>query len=324
MEQPLISVIVPVYRAERYLSRCVQSIRNQTYRNLEIILVDDGSPDNCGEMCDQYAREDSRIRVFHKENGGQSSARNLGLDNMTGEFVGFVDSDDWIEPDMYRRLYDLITAYDAQIAACGLQRRFPDGRVMYFNSLYPAMTDIQVFTTLEALQEVTYAEKITNSPCDKLFHRSTLAGVRMREGTVYEDFEMMPYCLERAERVVYDPAPLYHYRMTDSSTTRGAFKESRFLEAEISRERIRYYQKKYPQLVDYALAAHAEICLLLIITSIGIPEFAGQRSALIREQKAVITAKAFRVMKRNNKIKFLLFRLNADLFSRLMLPRCGG
>ena len=95
-----ISVIVPVYKTEQYLNRCVQSITDQTYKNLEIILVDDGSPDNCPEMCDQWAKKDERIKVIHKRNGGLSSARNAGLDSATGDYIMFADSDDWMEPDM--------------------------------------------------------------------------------------------------------------------------------------------------------------------------------------------------------------------------------
>lgn len=108
MNQPeLISIIVPVYKVEKYLDKCVESIVEQTYKNLEIILVDDGSPDNCSAMCDEWAQKDSRIKVIHKENGGLSSARNAGLDACTGDYIGFVDSDDWIEPDMYEYLLNI-------------------------------------------------------------------------------------------------------------------------------------------------------------------------------------------------------------------------
>ena len=115
---PLISVIVPVYKAEKYLDKCVQSIVNQTYKNLEIILVDDGSPDNCPEMCDEWAKKDSRIKVIHKENGGVSSARNAGLDNSFGDYIGFVDSDDFIENDFYECLYDNLVENGADISFC--------------------------------------------------------------------------------------------------------------------------------------------------------------------------------------------------------------
>lgn len=107
LESPLISVIVPVYKVEEYLARCVDSILGQTYRNLEILLVDDGSPDRCGEICEEYAARDTRIRVIHKENGGLSSARNAAIDVAQGEYLGFVDSDDWIEPETYEALLEM-------------------------------------------------------------------------------------------------------------------------------------------------------------------------------------------------------------------------
>ena len=114
----LISVIVPIYNVEKYLDRCVDSIINQTYKNLEIILVDDGSPDNCLAICDSWAEKDRRIKVIHKENGGVSSARNSALDIASGDYIGFVDSDDWIEPDMYEILIKNAKKYDADISRC--------------------------------------------------------------------------------------------------------------------------------------------------------------------------------------------------------------
>ena len=112
----LISIIVPIYNVEKYLKKCIDSIINQTYKNLEIILVDDGSPDNCGKICDEYAKKDNRIKVIHKENGGVSSARNVGVENATGEYIGFVDSDDYIEKDMYEVLINNLKKENADIS----------------------------------------------------------------------------------------------------------------------------------------------------------------------------------------------------------------
>ena len=112
---PLISVIVPIYNVEKYLARCVDSIVNQTYKNLEIILVDDGSPDRCPQMCDDYAEKDSRIKVVHKKNGGLSDARNAGMAVATGEYISFIDSDDWIETSMFELLLNNIFQYDCEI-----------------------------------------------------------------------------------------------------------------------------------------------------------------------------------------------------------------
>ena len=322
MSLPLISVIVPVYKAEEYLDKCVQSIRNQTYENLEIILVDDGSPDRCGEMCDAYAQEDARIRVFHKENGGQSSARNLGLDNMAGEYVGFVDSDDWIEPEMYACLYGLVAEHKAKIAGCGIQCDHADGRAVLYNARYPAESRIDLFSTEEALKELTLSEKITNSPCDKLFHKSVFSDIRMSVGKVFEDFEMMPHCLEKTEVFAYDPRPLYHYFMTEQSTTRGKFHRHRFLEAQISVERMAYFKQKYPQLYVYALASHVEICMNIVSASAE-SEFVQERKALIRQLKKAENWPAFPLLSTKRKIKYLLFMLNTNLFSKLMNARYG-
>ena len=135
MDRPAISVVVPVYKVEDYLDRCVASIVSQTYYRLQIILVYDGSPDGCGALCDAWAEKDSRITVIHKENGGVTSARLRGIEAAAGEYNTFVDSDDYIEPDMYTRLLHNARAHDAQISHCGYRMVFPNGRVdWYYNT----------------------------------------------------------------------------------------------------------------------------------------------------------------------------------------------
>ncbi len=318
MNNPLISVIVPVYKAEAYLKKCINSIINQTYKNLEIILVDDGSPDKCGEICDEFAKQDSRIRVIHKQNGGQSSARNAALDIMSGDYVGFVDSDDWIEPNMYEHLYNLIAENNAQISACGLQCDYSGGKIAYFNDQYPVHKNIEIFSKIGALRELTVARKITNSPCDKLFSRYIFENIRMREGTVYEDFEIMPSCMEKAEIIVYDPLPLYHYIMTEESTTRGTISSKRFIEAEISRNIIEHYKLNYPDLYNHVLARHIEICLNIIQETSNSEEFKKNRQELTKEIRGKRFKKAFKLLSKKNKIKYLLFCINVNLFTMLM------
>ena len=128
--EPLISVIVPIYNVEQYLENCINSILNQTYRNLEVILVDDGSPDNCGGICDLYSDKDPRIKVIHKQNGGLSDARNKGLDAATGEYLAFVDSDDTILPEMIDKLYQRIVIDQSDLAFCGYQQVNQKGDVL--------------------------------------------------------------------------------------------------------------------------------------------------------------------------------------------------
>src|SRR5699024_3764138 len=121
-----ISIIIPIYGVEKYIDRCVNSVVNQTYRNLEIILVDDGSPDNCPSICDEWAKKDRRIKVIHKKNGGLSDARNVGMNSATGELIGFIDSDDWVCEEMYQLLYENMKQNDSDISACGVKMVWED------------------------------------------------------------------------------------------------------------------------------------------------------------------------------------------------------
>lgn len=318
MSEPLISVIVPVYKVEDYLQRCVESICRQTYRNLEIILVDDGSPDRCGELCDALAREDARIRVIHKENGGLSSARNAGLAIMQGEYVGFVDSDDWVEPEMYGLLMDLIQTHGGTIAACGISCDFMDGSSVLYNPAYPEESEISLFSVPEALAELTRHTRITNSVCDKLFHRCVFDTCRMTEGQINEDFEIMPLCLEKSPVIAYSPQPMYHYQMTPSSITRGGFRPVHFTESRLSRKRMAYYREHYPDIYPFAVAGHMEICLNVVDLSTGIPECAQERALLMQELRTLMRPAVFRLLSGKNKVKYLLFRISPKLLVAFM------
>lgn len=315
---PKISVIVPVYKAEPYFAQCIQSIRTQTYRNLEIILVDDGSPDRCGAMCDEFAAQDPRIRVIHKENGGQSSARNAALAIATGDYIGFVDADDWIEPHMYETLYARLVAHNAQISVCGGQLEFPDGSISYFNPHYPRDKALQLFDTLEALENVIGNQQLTNSLCDKLYHRSVLEGLRMSEGQIYEDMELVPQCLEKAQCVVYHPEPYYHYRQTGSSTIRGEFTPGRFAEADVALKIARDYQKRYPSLYPRAMAYYISVSLTIIHRSRKAKSCTQLRRALITALQGPLPREAIAGLRRITKLKLTALRLGTPLFELLM------
>ena len=139
-ESPLISIIIPVYNVAPFLSQCIQSVLDQTYTHLEVIIVDDGSTDESPAICDKFAKLDTRIKVIHKKNGGLSDARNAGLDIASGDFIGFVDSDDWIDNDMYETLYNLISQYGADISACTHYLEYEDGRPTVYRSKEEIMT----------------------------------------------------------------------------------------------------------------------------------------------------------------------------------------
>ena len=161
----LISVIVPVYNVEKYLDKCIQSIVDQTYTNLEIILVDDGSPDNSGAICDEWAEKDNRIKVIHKANGGLSDARNAGLDIATGEYIAFVDSDDYIELDFYDKLYNVIKATNCDISICNLRKVYENNNVSVNNC---DTFEITEYSTTEAMSALI-DDKIRQVVWNKLY-----------------------------------------------------------------------------------------------------------------------------------------------------------
>ena len=202
-----ISLIVPVYKVEPYLCQCIDSLLAQTYTNLEIIIVDDGSPDRCPEICDSYAKKDARIKVIHKENGGLSDARNAGLDIATGAYIGFVDSDDWIEPAMYELLMQQMLQTGADISMCG-HFNYVDGKYNEAGS----DGSITVFNRDEAMDQLYMDQTIKSYAWDKLYRRKLLEGIRFPKGRCYEDIYIMHDVFARAEKVCYLNKCLYYYR----------------------------------------------------------------------------------------------------------------
>lgn len=219
MKVPKVSIIIPVYNVEKYLRRCVDSVLNQTYKNLEIILVDDGSPDGCPAICDEYTLQDKRIKVIHKGNGGSSSARNAALNSdLLGEFVTFLDSDDWIEPDMYEYMLSLVDNYDADVVEIKLQLAFSDNE-----KHIQSPEQIQVFWGEQILNE--YMEVTTRkggfSCCIDLFKKEIIGNVRFREGKKCEDMDFKYLVLSQAKRYVKSNQVKYYYFQHGISISTG-------------------------------------------------------------------------------------------------------
>ena len=196
-----LSVIVPVYRAESYLRRCVDSLLAQELDDYEIILVDDGSPDGSGAICDEYAARGGRVRCLHIDNGGQGRARNRGMDIAGGEYLGFVDSDDWVEPDMYPKLLGLAERERADVAVCGIRALHEDGHA----------ESLPVWKEGNPMASA-------GSACNKLFRREAVGEIRFPEGLWYEDFGFSAKLLMRSKKTVYLPEELYDYRVGQPST----------------------------------------------------------------------------------------------------------
>lgn len=240
-KMPLVSVIVPIYRTEPYLRKCLDSVLAQTERDLEVVLVDDGSPDGCPALCDEYAAKDGRIKVIHQPNGGRSAARNAGLAAATGRWIGFVDSDDWVEPDMYERLLAAAEAREAQIAVCGRVEEH-DGTAETI-----AYGAHDVLTTEQAIGEMLRDVEVRSYLCDKLFQRELFEGIVFPEGRNYEDVAVVYRLFLRAERIAFVPDALYHYTFHGSNLVTDESLANRIDYWLAAKERFDVLAERYPQ-----------------------------------------------------------------------------
>ncbi len=216
MKDKLITVIVPVYNVEQYVARCIDSISNQTYKNLEIILVDDGSKDSSGIICEDYAKKDSRIKVIHTKNGGVSNARNAGLDIATGDFIAFVDSDDYILANMYETMLQELLNNEADIAICQIINTFGECPEIAngYNSINLTKNDL-----LERFY-VTKKNFVTDySPCNKLYKKGIINNVRFESGRIYEDILFNYHLMHNAVKGVYIPVDFYCYYQRAGSSS---------------------------------------------------------------------------------------------------------
>lgn len=250
----LLSIIVPVYNIMEYLPRCVDSIRRQTYRNLEIILVDDGSADNSGALAEKMALEDRRIKVLHKENGGSSSARNLGISVARGDYIGFVDSDDYIEPEMYERLLAVALEENLLMVQTSRDEIDEQGNLMPDVCIPPEKPELW---ECEHFMRELLMHRGDCSFCTKLVHRSLLEEERFPEGELNEDFHLLVRLLPKVPAVAVLPEQDYHvfYRYGSNTRTR---KENEFprVFTDIVNNADRVYaivEKEYPNLLPEAM-----------------------------------------------------------------------
>ncbi len=277
---PLISVIVPVYKVEAYLPACVDSILAQSYTDFELILVDDGSPDHCGEMCDSYAQKDARVRVIHQKNGGLSAARNTGMDAATGEYITFVDSDDLVAPMYLKALYSGLIENNADISCC---------QFLEFENEFPP--EVEASALLDGYPRTMTGQEavlciyngipgIGINACGKLYRKELLYGRRFPVGKIHEDQALVPVVLSGAGSIISVGLRNYYYRIRPDSIMHTAFSAKRFDNVEAIDSCIRYFQ----ELGYSALALAAErtrkkvnaICVIQALSS-------GSRSMIPRQ-----------------------------------------
>jgi len=236
--ESLISIIVPIYKVEKYLNRCIKSILNQTYKNIEIILVDDGSPDNCGKICDRYANEDKRIKVIHKKNGGLSDARNAGLEICTGEYISFIDSDDWVEKNYIEVLYNLIKLKNSDIAICNY--------IEIFDEKIKSLTEIEeiyTYSNIDSLYQLMGKNGVNFTVAwGKLYKKTLFENIRFPVGKIHEDEYTTYKLLYISKKVSYTTKKLYYYLKRKDSITGESFNIKNRLDAiEAIKERIKFF-----------------------------------------------------------------------------------
>lgn len=246
MEKDLISVIVPVYKVEKYLEKCIESIIKQTYTNLQIILVDDGSPDNCGKICDEYAKKDSRIEVIHKINGGLSDARNVGINRANGRYIGFVDSDDYIKEDMYEKLINLIKEYDADISICNLYDVI-DGNECIRNK----DNGIHEYSRIDILKEILLDKNIQSYAWNKLYKKELFDEIKYPIGKKYEDIGTTFYLFEKCNKIVVTSEPEYYYLKRADSLVNNVTESTILDYTEIIIQRYLYIKQNIKELRKY-------------------------------------------------------------------------
>lgn len=258
----LISIIVPVYNVEIYLTECVRSILNQTYKNIEILLIDDGSSDNSGVLCENLAKQDDRIKVFHKENGGLSDARNYGIEKAVGEFIMFVDSDDLVSESIVDNLYNMIVSdKELKLAVCGLSH-FTDGE----NVQYDLGKEITIFSREAALVDFLCQNNIPTSSCAKLYNKELLNGIRFVKGQRFEDNEFVFKVISHCDYIGYCNTKLYAYRHRINSITTSKFDEKEFDIIEIGKKIIDYSKNFSIDVQDAAIVYQCTNCLRICLT----------------------------------------------------------
>ena len=252
-----ISVIVPIYKVEQYLNRCVDSIINQTYTNLEIILVDDGSPDNCPKICDEYAKIDDRIKVIHKENGGLSDARNAGLEIATGDYIAFVDSDDWVHKDMYRILYENIIKNKADIAECSTKKVEEYEEDFNLKEEF----EVNIYSKEKSMKALIHEDIVQQTVWNKLYKRELVDDLLFEKGKFHEDEFWTYKVIDRCNCLVHIDIEMYYYFQRQDSIMGQDYSIKRLDALEGRYNRYLYIKQKYPVFIYEAKLNLFYLCI---------------------------------------------------------------
>lgn len=309
----MISVIVPVYKVEKYLRRCVDSILNQSYTDFELLLIDDGSPDGCPQICDEYARLDNRVRVFHKPNGGLSDARNYGLDQISGDYVSFIDSDDYVGPDYLKILIELAEKYDASVAAVA--------HVCVYNdeaSFVSSKDDRYEIPNDKILRAVAQGQLIF-SAWGKLIHRDLFAQARFPVGYLFEDNLLMPYLMCECDTIACSASQQYYWLKRPDSIM-GTISEKKVSDWEKGIDQLLdFTEKKYPQNMEYVEGWVATVIWHIAIDQLIFTERYPEHARRIQKKYGSILKKSWKLpaVPWARKLKSTLFMLSPTCYQAM-------
>ena len=249
---PKISIIVPVYNCEKYISNCINSILEQSFKDFELILVDDGSSDRSFEICESFAKKDNRVRAIHQPNSGVSRARNRGLDEAKGEYIGFVDGDDCVDKEMYKRLYKNLADNNADISICGIVNYFLKKNGITEKVRQSQVDGFWIFSGEQALKEALQSRLYSVNPVNKLFKKELFDKLRYPGGKISEDAFLIPVVISKAGKVVYDSKPMYYYLRRENSITTSNFSDRDWDVVEAYKNHLNMVSEKFPNLKKVA------------------------------------------------------------------------
>lgn len=314
MELQKVSIVVPIYNVEKYINKCVDSILNQTYKNLQVILVDDGSPDNCGKIADEYAKKDFRIEVIHKENGGLSDARNFGVKEVTGDFTLFVDSDDWLDKNMVETMVYTINKFNADVVQAGFYYAYED-HLLYDDRYYPETSKPIVLNNNELMRELVINEKVKNFAWGKLYKTSLIKDIPFKKGVLFEDVFWAHNVMKNVIKYVIIHKPLCYYLQRDDSIVASySIRNLDILKG--LKERHKFIENNYKELTNKSLN-------LILRTSMFHYNLLVMNSS---EDKSGIYRKEIRkyILKNYKDLKKSINNEEKDLKNQLMLFKLWG
>lgn len=268
MGNKLVSIIVPAYGVEKELPRCLDSLLNQTYKNIEILLVDDGSPDQCPQICDTYGEKDQRVRVFHKENGGLSSARNYALDRVSGDYISFVDGDDWVTKDFIEVLVHDLETNHADMSIIGYSLAWENGK-------YLSQTPEHVYEVLDgdqAMRELFIQRKFQCMSWTKLYKRELFHSVRFPDGKLFEDIAVSIDLFRQCSTIVVNGTSKYMYYQRPNSIVNSQMNENKLVMLDFVEEMVEYARKQGGIYIREAESFYLKSALMLILQAYNSPQ----------------------------------------------------